>query len=99
MRRVVARAGTTCPYQGGSMHRYALIAASEDSTKEKVESYLYGNYRLISTGVVDHLIVGQDDAGFTLDAILDRLASGLHWGREVKGTQLVVASSEVAMHC
>lgn len=82
------------------MHRYALVSAGPGSSKETIERYLPENYRIISTGVTDHLVAGVDDSGWTLDDyVLPRLVSGLHFGREVKGTQLVVAHSECAMHC
>jgi hypothetical protein len=52
----------------------------------QVERYLYGNYEIAeytidpesSTGAIR--IVGDDVAGFTAEALVERLASGLHFG-------------------
>jgi len=44
-----------------------------------IEAYLPSNYK-----VVEVVIEGEDSAGWTLDGyVLPRLASGLHFGKEV----------------
>lgn len=78
-------------------YRYALV--SEKSDASTVARYLPDNYALISSSPRGHVIAGQDDAGWTLDGyVIPRLASGLHWAREIKGTKLTIVHSEVAMH-
>jgi hypothetical protein len=74
--------------------RRAAVMLTGKTTPAIIARYLYANYRI--AGVVSAryfgalegdlvLIEGHDRAGFTLDAILDRLASGLHFGRELAG--------------
>lgn len=49
---------------------------SERNLKQ-VEAYLYANYTAFQASSGAIVIVGTDSAGFTLEAIRDRLASGL----------------------
>jgi hypothetical protein len=48
-----------------------------------VDKYLYGNFRVTGADREWVYIEGIDDHGFTLDAIIDRLASGMYYAREV----------------
>ena len=52
---------------------------------EKIAPYLYSNYHALPSvrGNGGTIIHGRDFAGFTLDAIMDRLASGLYFAHEV----------------
>lgn len=61
--------------------RYALIRTTQ---YESVEAYLPDNYRVVLGCEEGTLIVGADNAGWTLDEyVLPRLASGLYFGDEV----------------
>jgi hypothetical protein len=69
--------------------RYALVRAAAGRADE-IRAYLPDNYELIGrtpirgTNNVDHLIVGRDVAGWTLDDyVIPRLASGLYYCEEV----------------
>jgi hypothetical protein len=67
------------------MMRYALVVAPQAN----VEPYLPHNYSVIGCVAVDDqidhtVIMGQDDAGWTLDGyVLPRLASGLYSATEI----------------
>lgn len=78
------------------MKRYALITTRD--SREKIERYLPGNYRVIHVEPsrqfhhmqhggdqkYDIVIAGRDNAGWTLDDyVLPRLASGLIFGTEI----------------
>jgi hypothetical protein len=60
--------------------RYALL---KDTNVTDIEPYLYNNFHGLHVNGTDVLIYGTDWAGFTLDAVLERLATGMHFGREV----------------
>ena len=78
------------------MKRYALITTCD--SREKIERYLPGNYRVIHVEPsrefhhmqhggdqkYDIVIAGRDASGWTLDDyVLPRLASGLIFGKEI----------------
>ena len=73
------------------MKRYAIVVNAD--SREQVERYLPDNYRVIHTflggslpGRVseEHVIKGEDVAGWTLDAyVIPRCASGLISVREI----------------
>jgi hypothetical protein len=61
--------------------RYALIATR---TPESVDRYLPSRYKVLARGAARALIGGEDFHGWTMDDyVLPRLASGLHYGREI----------------
>lgn len=62
-----------------------IRAAWVGGNAETVKPYLYSNYQVADERDGKTLIHGADIAGFTLDAILDRMASGLIFGKEVTG--------------
>jgi hypothetical protein len=56
-----------------------------------VEAYLYGNYKAVQLGDGSIFIIGQDRAGFTLNAIIERLASGLNTAVEISAEDYAFA--------
>jgi hypothetical protein len=62
------------------------VTVAGSTTPQMVDRYLYGNYGI--TGYDPDQgwlwIEGQDHAGFTADAIVDRLSSGLIWAAVVE---------------
>lgn len=49
-----------------------------------IEAYLPGNYTAMRADDGSIVISGEDNAGWTLDGyVIPRLASGLHFAREV----------------
>ncbi len=69
---------------GSTDRRQAIVTAPVGN----VEPYLYGNWRVKAQivwadGTESTLLDGVDVAGFTLESQLDRLASGLYWGKEI----------------
>jgi len=67
--------------------RRATVAVGTGQPAEAarvVDKYLYGNYRVTGADQEHVYIEGHDDHGFTLDAITDRLASGMLYAREVR---------------
>ena len=80
------------------MTRYAYIKNAQRSPLETVQRYLPSNYtaRQIGEGI---LIEGVDSHGWTMvDYVIPRLASGLHWAREIAEPEALIleAESEVA---
>jgi hypothetical protein len=77
-------------------YRRAVIAARTHNDHVSIPAYLPGNYKAVGTvvgfdefGTDGILIEGKDDAGWTLDEyVLPRLASGLHFGRELEDGEL-----------
>lgn len=59
-------------------------------SKQEVAAYLPNNYMVTDRttdeyGRVAFIIIGEDDAGWTLDDyVIPRLASGLMWCKEIK---------------
>lgn len=53
-------------------------AVVRGGSADTISRYLYGNYEVEASGDGVVFIVGHDFAGFTLEAITDRLASGLY---------------------
>ena len=51
---------------------------------EELARYLYASYKITSSDEDEHIIEGTDDHGFTLDAIIDRLSSGMIYATEIK---------------
>jgi hypothetical protein len=81
--------------------RYALLDP-ERSPAATVERYLPDNYRVIGhvvTGDGHRLVIAGDDfAGWTLDDyVIPRLASGLHFAREVERVPATLPWSEVCV--
>ena len=65
------------------MKRYAIITDIQRSPLATVERYLPSNYSASLHGE-SILIEGTDSHGWTMDGyICPRLASGLHWAREI----------------
>lgn len=65
--------------------RYARITAGNGTTKEAVAAYLPGNYSVVTEDDGFIYVEGVDNAGWSLDGyVLPRLASGCHFGIEVK---------------
>ncbi len=77
-------------------YRRAVIATRTSNDLKAIPAYLPGNYRVVGSvkdfdafGTAGLLIEGQDAAGWTLDGyVLPRLASGLHFGRELEAGEL-----------
>jgi hypothetical protein len=71
----------TTDYTLPSLARVARVV-SKSSEFETIKRYLYGNFDVFRAqdGI---FITGHDYAGFTLDALINRLASGLHTAVEV----------------
>ena len=65
--------------------RYAML---KNDPPQFVAPYLYGNFK-VETATPDGgtIISGVDHAGFTMDAVLERLASGLRIGSELRADQ------------
>lgn len=61
--------------------REALIPTR--NSRGVVEAYLYSNYQIVGRRSDQWVIRGRDVAGFTLEAIIDRLDSGLIPCKEV----------------
>ena len=62
------------------------VRLSESPSLKEVQAALYSNYTAryaIINGDRHIVIEGDDRAGFTLQAIIDRLQSGLIWADEV----------------
>jgi hypothetical protein len=57
----------------------------EVPTRDQVEAFLYSNYKILAALPDRIFITGTDYAGFTLDAIRDRAASGLIFVKEISG--------------
>lgn len=57
--------------------------ATRELTKREVSAYLYRNFELAEIGEY-FVIYGNDNAGFTFDALRDRYASGLIALKELK---------------
>lgn len=76
--------------------RHAVVSLPGWSRSSEVRAYLPENYGLVHVaGATDHLeISGHDVAGWTLEYVIDRLASGLIGAHEVlvTPTQIVRAS-------
>lgn len=74
----------------------AVISVKTHNDFKSIPAYLPGNYRVVGSvkdfdpfGTVGLVIEGQDAAGWTLeDYVLPRLASGLHFGRELEDGEL-----------
>ena len=62
--------------------RTAVVFGGLSATPEQVAKYLYSNYAVTESTESDVTISGTDVAGFTLESIIDRLASGLIFARE-----------------
>lgn len=84
--------------------RYALVTGG---SRSEVARYLPDNYEVIVENFCTHLtsgkpavvVAGEDAAGWTLDGyVIPRLASGLIWGREVRGKYMGIGYSEAACH-
>jgi hypothetical protein len=58
---------------------------NETPTRDTVARYLYSNYSILAVLPDRIFITGTDSAGFTLDAIRDRLGSGLIFAKEISG--------------
>jgi hypothetical protein len=69
--------------------RYALINANAGQA-DQIAAYMPSNYTVLgrtpisASNVVQYLIGGHDNAGWTLDGyVLPRLASGMYYGIEI----------------
>ena len=63
-------------------NRYAIVRGAT-ADRDHVAAYLYGNYDVVAETADGVLISGVDSAGFTLEAITDRLFSGLYFTSEL----------------
>lgn len=64
--------------------RTAVISRKDGTPdRETVEAYLPGNYKILAVLPDRVFITGTDCAGFTLDALKDRMASGLIFATEI----------------
>lgn len=64
--------------------RYAIVTSSA-STLAQIGRYLPSNYEATQSGDGPIFIFGSDVAGWTLDDyVLPRLASGLHFAKELQ---------------
>lgn len=68
----------------GDGERFRRAQVTQKCEIKEVQSYLYSQYRAYYN--FDGVIVfeGFDRAGFTMDAVIDRLASGLIVAQEVE---------------
>ncbi len=65
-------------------HIRTAIVKSENTTLATVERYLPNNYQAHQTTKHGILIVGEDEAGWTLDGyVIPRLASGMIFAEEL----------------
>lgn len=63
--------------------RYAILRTTRD-TVSTVKAYLPENYKVVSIDEDGYIIMGMDNAGWTLDDyVLPRLASGNIFGEEI----------------
>jgi hypothetical protein len=76
--------------------RAAVIDRSRDPI-EAVRRYLPSNYSAsFADGGSTIRIVGRDEAGWTLEYCIGRLASGLIWAREIQPTAAEDAAAAYA---
>ena len=61
----------------------SLTTAYKASYARSVSRYLPRNYELVAASDGSLTIVGHDVAGWTLEYVIDRLASGLYFAEEV----------------
>jgi len=64
------------------MTRTAIIETPRDSLKT-VQAYLYNGFTAHQADNGKIYIIGEDWHGFTLDAVIARLASGMIYAREI----------------
>ena len=66
------------------MIRKAIITGKTEDDIETIKAYLPANYefeKVVDEGII---ISGEDNCGWTMDEyVLPRLASGLHFGKEI----------------
>jgi hypothetical protein len=76
----------------------AAIIERPTSPLSTIQAYLPGNYEAVAQNDGSILVYGQDNAGWTLDGyVIPRLASGLHFAREVDLDPIVQAVDHAAM--
>ena len=69
---------------GQPYHDATAQSADEQAFAQKaIAAYLYGNYSVVGHDSHYVYVEGEDRFGFTLEAIIDRLASGLYSAQEV----------------
>ncbi len=77
-------------------YRRAVVSVKSKHDRDAIDAYLPRNYKVVGEverfdlfGTSGVLIEGKDGAGWTLDDyVLPRLASGLHFGRELEDGEL-----------
>jgi hypothetical protein len=70
----------------------AAIIERPTSPLSTIQAYLPGNYSAVTQADGSVLIFGQDSCGWTLDDyVIPRLASGLHFAREIALDSIVEA--------